>query len=84
MSYISINPVSLYFVRSGNLVSPENNSHGGGGQLKAGQDGNYWSSMPIESSYPLVVWFLTFDISNVNPSSGSMRYFAYSLRCLAS
>lgn len=69
----SITRAPLFFVRSG-YVYPSNYLG------YAGNYGDYWSSVARSSSY---AYNLDFYSSNVYPSSGGIRYYGQSVRCVA-
>ena len=63
----------LMFVRGG-YVYPGSNLYG------AGNDGDYWSSVGRSSSR---AYYLLFYSGYVDPSGSDLRYYGFSVRCVA-
>ena len=60
------------FVRGGYVLS-------GNLLYRAGNEGDYWSSISADSSY---AYGLYFDSDYVNPSTKLSRFYVQSLRCV--
>jgi len=64
--------VPLYFLYGGQVTKP--------GLSNAGADGRYWCSTSFDESN---AYRLTFYHRDLFPVNGNIRYYGFSIRCLA-